>query len=200
MIRFVTTNGGKALFLGSLLAPFDIEVEHLSCELSEPQTHDIERIAMAKAHEAYERFGPGVLVQDSGYELEAWPRFPGAYVKMINETIGNEGILTLVEGRSRRARFRSVWAYHDGSSVVTYDQFEEGSVALEERGVIDERSLSPLWRIHIPEHEANPGRKTLAQMGPDDHERHRAVVSDPLVRWLVDLDARQGRSTLKGRV
>ena len=187
-MRFVTTNPGKVHSLGSLLAPYGIPVEHLDHELTEPQTHDLSRIARVKVEQAYDRFGPQVLVQDSGYELDAWPGFPGSYVKMINETIGNAGILALVAGRARGASFRTVWAYHDGSSVVTYDEFERGMVAHEERGTLDATCLSPLWRIHIPEHATNPGGKTLAQMSPEEHDRRRGGTSRaPFVAWIVGL-------------
>ena len=187
MIRFVTTNIGKVRSLEAALEPYDLRVEHIDEELTELQVYDVDAIAQAKAREAFDRYGPGVLVQDSGFELAAWPQFPGAYAKFITETIGNPGILRLVDGLSRHCRWRTVWAYHDGSGIATYEKIEKGLIAVHEAGSLDENTLSSLWRIYIPIAEYNPKQKTLAQFDSRELAVHRARASnEEFTRWIVE--------------
>lgn len=189
MIRYVTTNAGKAHNLAETLRPHGVRIVHVELKLNEPQTHDIDRIAIAKAHEAYARVAEPVLVQDSGFELDAWPGFPGAYAKAINETIGNEGVLALLAGRTRGCGFRQVWAYHDGAKVHTYEEIERGRIAEAERGELDGASLSPLWRIYVPD----GSDRTLAEFDEEDFVEHRKRHGKRgLVGWLLSVSGPNG--------
>lgn len=93
----VTSNAGKvaevAAFFGGLL-----EVDHLALEIPEPRSNDIAEIAREKVRYAYSELNTPLLVDDTGFFIDALNGFPGPYAAYILNSIGNAGILKLMDG------------------------------------------------------------------------------------------------------
>eukprot|EP00913_Durusdinium_trenchii_P027896 g26156.t1 len=94
-------------------------VEKCAAELPELQADSFAEICRAKAQEAFHQLGANVVVQDSGFVIEALNGFPGPYTKYVLATIGVSGLLKLMEGQSnRRCGFMACVGFADASGQV----------------------------------------------------------------------------------
>jgi XTP/dITP diphosphohydrolase len=158
-IVFVTTNRNKIASLERALAPFGVTLRPHDLELPEPQVADIRAIAEHKARAAYEALKVPLVVQDTGFFMDATPGFPGAFVKFAKATLGVEGFLKLARGESRVCAFRECLIYHDGTDLHPFESHVPGTLAEAPSGTyIADRT--ELWNIFIPEGFT----KTLGEM------------------------------------
>lgn len=154
-IVFATGNSGKVASLQRYIADLDIQVVARDLNLTEPQYDDIEDIAKAKAKEAFLKIKQPVLVQDTGFYIEALNGFPGPYAKYVQETIGAEGYLKLMAGQeNRRCKFVGVLAYadEDGNITTFRDETATGTIAKDmDTTALRFDAWSVLWHIFIPD-------------------------------------------------
>lgn len=184
-VRLVTTNPGKVHSFERNLRPYDISVRPVRLELPEPQVTDLQIIARTKALHAYKEVGKPLIVQDTGFSLSAWNGFPGPFVKFAIQTLGVEGFIALVAGKSRECEFRECIAYYDGDRLRFFESSVPGSLSLEPQGVLPSFAWSELWRIFIPKGYA----KTLAEMDEDDRNLWRkergSTSTVKFAEWFV---------------
>lgn len=111
MITFITGNRHKVEEAKEIFHNFNIELEHLDLGYCEPQGM-LEDVAIAGAKYASSKLKRSVIVEDAGLFIKALNGFPGTYSSYVQETIGNSGILKLMDGiKDRYAEFRSVIGY-----------------------------------------------------------------------------------------
>lgn len=111
-ITFVTGNWSKILSAKQILEPLGIEVNHVKMETTEIQADSVEDIAMHSAKEASDKLKCNVLKNDTGLFVEALGGFPGPYTHYVDERIGEDGLLKLLEGiENRNACFIEAFAY-----------------------------------------------------------------------------------------
>jgi XTP/dITP diphosphohydrolase len=134
-IYFVTTNAGKfrearALFEGLF------DVEQINMSYPELQDDDLSKIAAYGARYCAVELDKPLIVEDSGMFVDALGGFPGPYSAYVQRTLGNKGILRLMEGvENRRAEFRSVVAYSaPGEEPTTFTGIWWGDLLEEEVG------------------------------------------------------------------
>ncbi len=178
-LTFVTKNKEKIADIKEMLGDM-IELSFLSdIELTEIQSLSVEDVVSYKAKEAFELLNKPVAVSDSGLEIVSLKKFPGALVKYVNETIGQEGLAKLMEGKHERtAYFVAAIGYYDketGSKVFV--KKDEGTIAEEPRG--------EGWhfdKLFIPKGES----KTWAEIGREDKNTHSAFrrALTALAEWL----------------
>ena len=78
----------------------------------EIQSDNIEEIAKTSVLHAFKECSLPIIVEDAGLFVEALKGFPGPYSSYVYKTIGNEGLLKLMEKMAnRKAKFQSVIAY-----------------------------------------------------------------------------------------
>lgn len=135
-IVFVTGNSGKFKEIKEILEPFGFEVIQNKFEAPEIQADELEPIAAASAKAAAYELGLPVLVDDSGLFIETLNGFPGPYSRFVQDHLGNEKILKLMNGETNRnAYFKTVVAYcRPGEEAKTYSGIVRGQIAHEERG------------------------------------------------------------------
>jgi XTP/dITP diphosphohydrolase len=105
-IFLVTSNEHKAKDVLEISKDFGIKLDWIRFDVPEIQGTDIEKIAREKAEFCSKRLKKNVIVADAGLFIDALNGFPGTMIKWVLETIGNDGILKLMEGaKNRRARF-----------------------------------------------------------------------------------------------
>jgi XTP/dITP diphosphohydrolase len=76
-----------------------------------------------------------VVVDDTGLYISALNGFPGAYAAFVQKTIGNSGILRLMEGiTDRTANFITAAAYADGRNIEAFVGEMPGRIALAPSG------------------------------------------------------------------
>ncbi|HJU34188.1 MAG TPA: XTP/dITP diphosphatase [Nitrososphaera sp.] len=121
-ITFASTNHNKFLEVHSILLTHSITVNFSQIPLVEIQSDSLEEIAAEKAKTAFERVGRQLIVEDDGLFIDSLSGFPGPYSSFVFKTIGNEGILKLLAGSTRRsAYFRSVIAFYNGITLSISD-------------------------------------------------------------------------------
>ena len=76
-----------------------------------------------------------LIVDDTGFSIDALNGFPGPYAAYVLNTIGNTGILKLMEGvTDRRARFTTAIAYADEQGIQVFTGTIEGRITTSPRG------------------------------------------------------------------
>ncbi len=180
MIYFVTSNEGKFREVKEIAKSYGIEVEWLKRGYLEPQGNDLEEIARISAEILAKEVREKFFLEDSGLFIPALNGFPGPYSSYVFKTVGNEGILKLMEGvEDRRAYFLAVIAFWDGERVLTFKGRVDGRIAHEMRG---ERGFGfdPIFEYD--------GR-TFAEMGEEKNEvSHRRRALEGFFKYLKGLE------------
>ena len=158
-LTFVTGNAKKVTTLDRYLKHLglDAKVVQEDLDIIEPQAESAREVALSKARQAYVQLGRPLIVDDSSFHIEALGGFPGPYVKYMMTTIGAEGIVKFMEGRTnRRAYFTSYLVYVDERGVehVFEDDPFRGAIVEEIDTYEHEDEWSPLWRIFVPDGES----------------------------------------------
>ena len=106
-LKVITSNPGKVAEYEKELSQFGIEMEHLRHPYDEVQTSDLEEV-VNKGMDAIIAEGiRDFIVDDSGLFIDALKGFPGVWSAYAQKTIGNPGILKLMDGvEDRGAEFR----------------------------------------------------------------------------------------------
>jgi XTP/dITP diphosphohydrolase len=173
----VTSNAGKAAevtaFFGGTL-----EINHVALEIPEYRSNDVAVIARGKATYAYRELKTPVIVDDTAFFIDALESFPGPYAAYVQDTIGNAGILKLMDGISdRRARFTTGIAYADEHVSKVFTGNLEGRISMTPRGNKG-FGYDPIFEI---------GEKTLAEYTIEEKTRisHRARALTEFHDWFV---------------
>ena len=180
-LTFVTKNKEKIADIKTMLGKsFQLEFD-TTLELLEIQTLSVEEVVAFKAIQAYKQLKRPVVVSDSGLEIVALRNFPGALVKFVNETIGQKGLVKLLEGEEdRRAFFVAAIAFcAEECSPHIFVEKDEGTIAEKPRG--------EGWyfdRIFIPKGE----KRTWAEMGREKKNTRSAFrrALDRLAAFLQE--------------
>jgi XTP/dITP diphosphohydrolase len=129
-ILFASSNDKKYREVKSLLSHFDIDVQFFKKSLTEIQADSLEIIALNKSHSAFLEISTPVIVEDDGLFIEELNGFPGQYSSFVFDTIGNWGIIKLLQkATSRHALFKSVFAFNNGRNTLTFGGETKGTIA-----------------------------------------------------------------------
>lgn len=154
-------------------------VEHVRLEIPEYRDNDVRNIAREKARYAYSRIGQPLIVDDTAFCVDALNGFPGPYAAYVQETIGNAGILKLMDGvGDRQAHFETAIAYADGSEIRIFSGVIDGMVTEAPRGG-EGFGYDPIFAVE--------GR-TLAEIPLAEKSliSHRARALAAFRAWLED--------------
>ncbi len=111
-ITYVTGNWSKVLSAKQILEPLGIEVDNVKMETKEIQADTVEEVAIHSAKYASDKLKCTVLKNDTGLFVEALKGFPGPYTHYVDETVGEDGLLKLLDGvENRKACFIEAFAY-----------------------------------------------------------------------------------------
>jgi XTP/dITP diphosphohydrolase len=119
-----------------VLAEHKIAVGMLRAKALEIQSDSLEEIAKTSVVDAFKRCNLPLIVEDAGLFIDALNGFPGPYAAYAYKTIGNKGLLKLMESiENRKARFHSVIAYHSAElkSPICFKGEVAGEITREER-------------------------------------------------------------------
>jgi len=152
-IHLASTNKGKLASMRKHLEGTGFEVVPVDLPIIEPQAPKVEGVARSKARQAFKLLGKPVVIEDSGFSINALAGFPGPYAKYVNETIGVEGLIRLMEGvADRSCHFTGVLVYVDETGEEhVFTHLEPGTLAPAVDETPAEHSWSRLWNIFIPE-------------------------------------------------
>ena len=134
MITVVTKNKNKVSEISSFFSGI-VDISHINLDCIEPQANTVEEIASYKAKYAYEKLKTPVIVDDTGLFIDILSGFPGPYASYVQYTIGNKGILQIMNGiENRHAYFKTAIAYVDSSGVFVFTGQLDGEISHTEHG------------------------------------------------------------------
>ena len=182
-IFFASSNKNKIREALTILSKYGVEIEPFLMECPEIQSDDNEEIAKFSAKFAYSEIEKAVFVEDSGLFIENLKGFPGPYSSYIYRTIGNVGILKLMENeKNRNALFKSIIAYCESEkSIFTFTGQTSGKISHKIlQGKNGGWGFDPIF---IPEKGNN---QTYAEMGMEEKNKisHRRKSLEQFGKWL----------------
>jgi len=181
-ITFITGNQHKVKEAQGIFHQFDIQVEHIDLGYPEIQGELID-VARFGAKDAAMRLGRPVIVEDAGLFIKALKWFPGTYSSYVQDTLGNQGILKLMNSvEDRYAEFRSVIGYATPKTEPeTFLGVVGGHIAHQEKGKHG-FAYDPLF---IPEGYS----RTFGELTRDEKNEfsHRRRSLESFAQWYKDL-------------
>lgn len=134
-LTFITGNANKADQLGHYL---HFPVAHQKLDIPEIQSLAVEEVATAKAKAAYAILKSPVLVEDTALTFEALNGLPGTLIKWFLESVGNDGLCTMLLGyENRTAIAETCFALCDETGVHLFKGAHKGKIADVPRGSTD---------------------------------------------------------------
>ena len=131
-LYFATSNENKFREVRKILG---MPIRQAHVKMDELQLWDIREVAVHKVKQAYDQLKRPVFVEDTALYINSLNRFPGAFITWVERTIGNKGLLKLLEDKEFRfAQARSVIAYCDGKELQVFVGVVKGKITEEERG------------------------------------------------------------------
>jgi XTP/dITP diphosphohydrolase len=174
MIYFVTSNKGKFAEAREIFG--DLEMRNIG--YTEIQADTLEEVATFGINEVADRLKGPVMIEDAGLFIQALKGFPGVYSAYVQKTIGNVGILKLMQGlENRDAFFKSVVAYVEPDmEPVMFAGEVHGRIGFEQRGKKG-FGYDPIFYI---------GDESLGEMETEEKNRisHRGASMKAMKQWL----------------
>ena len=149
-VWFLTGNSGKLAEADNHLAKLGYTVRQLivgNDQLYEPQAATLEIVAESKINQALEHLPDEfndrdmILVEDAGLFVSALDGFPGVYSSYVHSTIGNLGIIRLLNhlktedpvssANLRAAHFKAVAVMWRNGEIIVGEGICPGHIALE---------------------------------------------------------------------
>jgi XTP/dITP diphosphohydrolase len=170
VIIFATGNIHKFMEARPVLAEYDVAVGMLRAKTLEIQSESLEEIALTSVTEAFRNCRLPIIVEDAGLFIQGLNGFPGSYAAYVYKTIGNKGVLKLMEGiEDRTANFQSVIAYLSAGlkSPLCFVGKVTGEIVKEERasGNMSGFGFDPIFRPCT-------SQKTFAEMSLEMKNKH----------------------------
>ena len=137
-------------------------------------------IAAGKAEFAYNQLKIPLIVDDTAFSISALAGFPGPYAAYVLNTLGNAGILKLMDGaRDRSAGFTTAIAFADRGIIRVFKGTIEGMITERPRGS-NGFGYDPIFAL--------PDGRTLAELSLDEKSAlsHRAKALSSFRDWFMD--------------
>ena len=150
-ITYVTGNWAKIASAKQALEPLGYEIDNIKMETPEIQADDVTDVSKYSAKWAAEKLGVPVLKNDSGLFVNSLKGFPGVYTHYADDTIGEEGLLKLMEGiEDRTAYFKESIAYCEpGKEPVVFEGLTKGRIDTKKSGLLrlKNKTLLPAFQV-----------------------------------------------------
>ena len=183
---FASSNEHKFQEAERILANLGMQINLFKTTLQEIQSNNLNDIAEKKAINAYDLNQKPVIIEDDGLFINTLSGFPGPYSSYVYDTIGNKGIMDLLENsKVRDAKFVSIIAYCDSDCVV---KLFESSIPGKISSIIEKGG----WGydpIFIPDGES----KTYANVSDNDKFSHRSAALTKFSNWFLDKQKDNGQ-------
>ena len=135
-IIYVTGNWAKVESAKQILEPLGFKINNIKMDTIEIQADSMEEVAKYSAKYASDKLKTNVLKNDSGLVIPSLNGFPGPYTHYVEDTIGEDGVLKLMEGiENRDAYFIEALAYCEyGKEPIVIVSKTEGTIDTKKSG------------------------------------------------------------------
>ena len=187
LICFVTGNQHKYNEIYALFekAEINYHLEQKDLPMIEIQAERLKDVAVFKLQSIKENLNSSYFIEDAGFFVDVpLNGFPGVYSKYVLQTIGNEGLLKLIEDfDATKAHFETVIAlYHKpNDKILVFEGKVEGCISAVKRGEHG-FGFDPIFISNeIP-------YKTFAELTTSEKNQisHRAKAWTQLLKYLKD--------------
>ncbi|MGC8645406.1 MAG: XTP/dITP diphosphatase [Thermoplasmata archaeon] len=125
----VTSNEGKYREYERIFKEAGIDLGLMKMSYPEEQLSSLKEVAERSVCYLTGIIKEDFFIDDSGIFIDVLNGFPGVYSSYVSKTIGNNGILKLMEGeRNRDAQFMTCIAYYNGK-VNTFLGIKKGIIS-----------------------------------------------------------------------
>jgi XTP/dITP diphosphohydrolase len=177
-LSVITSNPGKAREYAELFEGTGIEAVHAPNPYDEVQSDRLEEVVRKGMGELRGRGLSDFIIDDSGLFIDSLKGFPGVWSAYAQKTIGNAGILRLMEGAGgRSARFRCCIGCSIGGEDLIVSGECEGVILESERGA-GGFGFDPVF--------SSDGERSFSEIPQGEKNRvsHRAVAMAALMAEL----------------
>ncbi len=188
MILFVTSNEHKFTEISKLMEDSGHLIKWKNLKYEEIQADTTSEISLDSAMKIMAKLGEDFFLEDTGLYVDSLDGFPGPYSSFVAATIGNEGILRLVAGKDRTAKFQTVITYCVKGICHQFEGILEGRIA----DSISGKGGFGFDPIFMPAES----EKTLAEMSTAEKNSisHRAKA---LLKLMQFLDSQEQKQSIK---
>ena len=183
---FASSNEHKFEEVQRILSNLGVNIKLFKTTLEEIQSNSLNEIAKRKAIDAFTKIQKPILIEDDGLFINSLNGFPGPYSSYAYDTIGNKGIIQLLQNSEHRdAKFVAIIAYYNGIDEV---KLFESSIP----GKISKEIEKGGWGydpIFIPDGES----KTYANVLDKDKFSHRSAALTKFSNWFLDKQKDNGQ-------
>ena len=172
---FVSSNTDKYNEAKKILNFFGIDLGFLKYNLEEIQSNSLKDIALKKAKQAFLKCKKPVIIEDDGLFINSLDGFPGPYSSYIFKTIGNKGILNLLN-YNRKANFVSIITYCDKKTLQSFYGKLDGTISKSQKG--NGWGYDPIF---IPKNI----KKTFAELDDKNKLSHRYKALKKFSNWYL---------------
>ncbi len=118
------------------MAQHGYQLEHIKTAYPEIQAESLEITIIPGLQWVMSKYNRPIMIDDSGLFIDALKGFPGVYSSYVFKTVGNDGILTLMNGvMDRKARFECCIGFmRPGGEPFIAKGIAPGSISSEKAG------------------------------------------------------------------
>lgn len=190
-IFFATGNEGKLEEMKPKFNEKGITLEQVDVDVPEIDAMDVEKVARQKVEDSFEAAveqdliseEDGLIVEDTGFFVDAIGGFPGVEAAFFSRTAGAEKLLNLMKGENNRsASFKTAIAYYKQGDIKIFTGKLSGKISEEKRG--NSHPHLPYNSYFIPDH----GRGDSLAENEDlkNEEMHRRKAVRKILDWFSD--------------
>lgn len=180
ILKIITSNPGKVKEFQKAFLSMGIDVKHEHIEYDEIQTSELEEVVRHGMNELRSRGMKNFIIDDSGLFIDSLNGFPGVYSAYAQKTVGNKGILDLmqkVRKNDRGAEFRCCIGCDIEGKTIIVEGISRG-VILEKESGKDGFGFDPIF--------SHDGRHSFAEISIDEKNTvsHRGLAINMLADEL----------------
>jgi len=186
IIYFVTRNMHKYSEVSNLFKQEKVNytLKQIDSKAIEIQAESIKEVALFKLNSVKEKIESSFFVEDAGFFVDSPLKgFPGVYSSYVLKTIGNEGILKLINDYDKsRAHFSAITClyFKPLDKIFLFEGDIKGKVSKSIRG----KGGFGFDPIFIPD----KNKKTFAELTTEEKNKisHRGQAVKKLINFLKD--------------
>ena len=181
-IAVITSNPGKVSEYQCEFDHLGIEMVHLRLPYDEIQSSCLEEVVSKGMDDIKKKNITDFIIDDSGLFINSLSDFPGVWSAFVQKTIGNRGILKLMDGMSERnARFECCIGCNICGENIIVKGMCQGQILHEEKGT-EGFGFDPIF--------THDGTKSFAEISMEEKNKisHRGnavrLLTKQLERYL----------------